>query len=117
MSRATKAYASAYQPGRVHESRIAVGESRALECDVNGALNGETIVSARCANDNPAAFTLSGLSQEGGLLSVTVTGATSGRGQVLMLATTSAGRVIGQQFDLCVTPSIADADALTWAAP
>jgi len=116
MSRATKAYASAYQTERVQSASMTVGELREFEVDFNGALNGETITAAVWDTSNPTAMALADLTQAAGIVSVDATANYSGRAEMRVTITTSAGRWLIQRFMVDVRGVALGGTALTWTA-
>lgn len=115
MSRQFKAYASAYQ-SRDYESRLRKGEVQEYACDFNGALEGESIASATWGSDD-ASVSLSGLSVSAGIATVTATAVEAGCAVLTLQVVTSAGRKIGQEFTVSVSPVCATSQAVTWTAP
>ncbi len=115
MSRATKAYASQYQTDRVHASKMFKGEARTYEADFNGALNGETIVSAQWSLNILGTLTLSGVTQVAGVVSVKAVASQFGYVGMQCTATTNAGRTLAQLFDVTVHgPLPVATTALSW---
>ena len=116
MSRATKAYASAYQTERVQSAQMTVGEVREFEVDFNGALDGETITAAAWDMDPGSLLALADLSQAAGVVSVDVTAAYYGCTGMRVTATTSTGRKLIQRFRVDVQGVCLATTGLTWTA-
>lgn len=107
MSRQFKAYASAYQP-RDHESQLTVGDVCEYACDLNGALDGETITAATWGQEW-GRVGLSGLSVTDGVATVTVVGTLWGCEELNLQVTTDTGRVLSQRYRVSVRPQCAPA--------
>lgn len=112
MSRQFKAYASAYQQ-RDHEARLTKGEVRQYACDLNGALDGETVASATW-DTSDSRLSLSGLDVTGGIATVTATASECGCAVMRLQATTSTGRKIDQRFVVTVRDTCSPSSTLSW---
>jgi hypothetical protein len=112
MSRQFKAYASAYQV-RDHESQLSKGDVQRYACDLNGALNGETIASATWGSTS-SCVTLSGLAVADGIATVNANAVNWGGAILTLHATTNTGRKLSQRFLVGVRGECAPTATVSW---
>ena len=98
MSRATTAYASAYQLDRIHTSRLVRGDVRPLVADFNGAMGkARSIVSATWRVTQPQGVRLSDAEIDGKRVEA-IMSAGIGCSSIKCEATLDNGQVLVQRF-------------------
>jgi hypothetical protein len=106
MSRVTTAYVSAYQPGRIHESRLFRYEKRRFTADFNAVLGSDTGLSSvdwYCSNPAVTVMVDATCTQKEGGVTVTIN--VPGHSVLKCSATLTDGSVLTQLFRVISLPS------------
>jgi hypothetical protein len=102
MSRATTAYASAYQRTRTHATGFVRGEVFSLSLDLNGVIGAATISATTWQTTNSTSVALGAESESGNVASVVCTAGYGPGAHVKCTVTDSAGKVFVQVFEVSV---------------
>ena len=101
-SRATKAYASAYDRSSAQVGQLRRGETRRITVDFTQPLEGETITEAVWRTNCPSVLAMSSGSIVGSIVSITGAFQLGGRADLKVTVETSGGRQLVQIFDFSV---------------